>query len=69
MSDITYWNDLLRGRELALGLDTPLLDRQQVVGREEKLRILWLNAPQEDRDYVKHATENMDAFAAEHGIV
>ncbi len=53
--DTKYLNELLRGRELALGEETPLLDRPEIVGREDELRQQWLNAPKEDRDYIERA--------------
>ncbi len=57
MSDYTtkYLNELLRGRELVRGQETPPHDLPEVSGREDELRQQWLNAPQEDRDYIESA--------------
>lgn len=55
-----YLNDLMRGRELSLGLETPSMDRPQIVGREEELKKLWLNAPEADREYIRDAIAETD---------
>lgn len=59
-TDCNRTNDLLRGRELTLGLEVPIINRDEIAGREEELKLLWASVSQEERDHLNETCERID---------
>ena len=65
MENTVYLNDLLRGREISLGLPTPPIDLSQRIGRENKLRMMWLYARPQIRDMISRVVGSQDQLIKE----
>lgn len=60
--DVAVWylNALMRGRELTLGLETPLLNRDELKGCEEILKDLWATANPSLKEDIEEAVAGGD---------